>query len=235
MSRLFYKINVSEKEMNGTQHVLATSSEFGLWRNLLMDDALSLHQLAGRIKYTEKTVPGFKMPGEKELGFALLRLVQEGLVGMVGQDQGPLIKFKRLHKDAVIPTYSKPGDAGADVSSVQSMLIYPGYTEMLDLGFAIEIEPGWEVQVRSRSGLAKKGIVVSNSPGTIDSGYRGPCKVLLTNTGSKPYRINGPTEDKPGDRIAQFVVKRAPQGRFEEVEELSDSERGQGGFGSTGL
>ena len=99
---------------------------------------------------------------------------------------------------------------------------------MLFTGIRIELQPGWEMQVRSRSGMAKRGLPVANSPGTIDSGYRGECAVMLHNsTGS--HRII-----KPGTRVAQFVLKRAPQADFQLVDELGDSERGEGGFGSTG-
>jgi len=222
---LFYIINISEDEMTGTQHVLATQSDYGKWRNFLDNEPISMYMLAGRIKKSNAKMP----KSVEELGFALLRLLQEGLVGMIGSTQGPLIKFKRLHEDAKIPTYAKDGDAGADVRSIESVEIHSSRTVMIDLGFAMEIEPGWEVQVRSRSGLAKKGIIVTNSPGTIDSGYRGPCKVLLTNTGTETFNI------EVGDRIAQFVVKRAPQAFFHEVYELSLSERGEGGFGHTGV
>lgn len=224
----FYRIHVPCEMMNGTQFVIATESNFGTWRDLLGPDILSLHQLARRVKdYCD--AGGIEMPGEKELGFALLRLVQEGLVGMTGGKQGPLIKFKRLHEDAVLPKYAKSGDAGADVHSVETVRIFSGSTRAVALGFAIEIEPGWEIQVRPRSGLAaKKGITVLNSPGTIDSGYRGECKVIIHNTADIPFDIAA------GDRIAQFVVKRAPQAYFEEVDELSDSDRGTGGLGSTG-
>jgi len=154
------------------------------------------------------------------------------------------------HGEAQLPRYSKDGDAGADVFAVPnpdsedgSWTIEPGQTVMVDLGLRIELPPTWEMQVRSRSGLASKGLVVANSPGTIDSGYRGPCKVLLLNTTNTRYL--GETPDgkvtertifniKPGERVAQFVLKRAPQAVFQLVEELSDSERGESGFGSTG-
>jgi dUTP diphosphatase len=228
----FYKVEVPEEEMTGTQYVLATDSDYGKWRNFLDDEPVGMYMLAGRIKKSSVRMP----KNAEELGFALLRLMQEGLIGMTGETQGPLIKFKKLHEKAVIPTYAKDGDAGADVRSVETVEIYPSQTKMIDLGFAMEIEPGWEVQVRSRSGLAKRGILVTNSPGTIDSGYRGPCKVLLTNTNTNDKSFGfEPFVIVPGDRIAQFVVKRAPQARFEEVRELTTSERGEGGFGSTGV
>lgn len=227
----FYQIQIPEKEMNGVQYVLATESRYGLWRNLLLSDYLTIHQLAGRIKeYTEAFDYEQKMPTESELGFALLRLVQEGLVGMTTNTRGPLIKFKRLHEKATIPKYAKDGDAGADVKSVEDVLIPAKGRRLVRLGFAIEIEPGWEVQVRPKSGLAaNNGITVLNTPGTIDSGYRGECKVIMANLSSKDYKVEA------GAKVAQFVVKRAPQAHFEEVDELSDSNRGTGGFGSTGV
>lgn len=168
------------------------------------------------------------------------------------------VKITRTHADAVIPTYAKDGDAGADVYAVggnqriidepyysppdyydenmdkvevinpSDYIISPGATELIDLGLKIQLQPGWEMQVRSRSGMAKRGLVVANAPGTIDSGYRGPCMVLLHNN-SKFNRLI-----RPGTRVAQFVLKRAPQAQFIEVDSLDDSDRGEGGFGSTG-
>ncbi len=169
------------------------------------------------------------------------------------------VKIVLTHEDAKVPTYAKYGDAGADVKVVPNTkkyhpevikrlefqvcrdeklnevrykdgdyIIQANETAMLDLGFRIQLEPGWEMQVRSRSGVAKRGLPVANAPGTIDSGYRGPCMVLLHN--NTPYtRVI-----KPGTRVAQFVVKRAPQAQFTQVEQLDDSDRGEGGFGSTG-
>ncbi len=156
--------------------------------------------------------------------------------------------------EAKLPKYAKPGDAGADVYAVPNddddtcpagyrefdekydlvlgemgdYLIRPGRTVMIDLGFRIQLNPGWEMQVRSRSGMAKRGLVVANAPGTIDSGYRGPCMVLLRNVSRKSRII------KWGTRVAQFVLKKAPQAVFEQAETLSESVRGEGGFGSTG-
>jgi len=169
------------------------------------------------------------------------------------------VKVVLTHPDAKMPFYAKDGDAGADISVVRNperysphylsdvcafnptngknqivhpesgdWIVSPGQTVMLQTGLRIELLPGWEMQVRSRSGMAKNGLVVANSPGTIDSGYRGPCNVLLHNNTSN-YRII-----KPGTRVAQFVLKLAPQALFEQIDELSDSERGEGGFGSTG-
>ncbi len=142
----------------------------------------------------------------------------------------PNVRLERTHRDAVLPGYEKLGDAGADVRSVTETVIQPGRRALLDLGFKIEIEDGWEIQVRPRSGLAlKKGITVLNSPGTIDSGYRGPCGVILQNSSNEPFPV------RVGDRIAQFVLKSAPQANFIWTDSVSSSERGEGGFGSTGV
>lgn len=139
------------------------------------------------------------------------------------------VKIVRTHPDAKLPKYGKAGDAGADVYSVEKVLIGPGGTAIIDLGFRIQLPEGYEMQVRSRSGLAaKKSLHVLNSPGTIDSGYRGPCKVILHNSGLHAYQV------KAGDRIAQFVIKEAPIADYQEVDALDDSDRGEGGFGSTG-
>ena len=107
--------------------------------------------------------------------------------------------------------------------------LQPGETALIPTGFALEIPDGYEVQLRPRSGLAlRHGITLPNAPATIDSDYRGEVGVILTNLGREPFEI------KRGDRIAQMVVARALRASIEEVEELSDSSRGEGGFGHTG-
>lgn len=173
---------------------------------------------------------------------------------MTTTNHRPIVKIILTHDDGKVPVYANDGDAGADVSAVsysgperalrgfyfdeklkrvdsieeEDYIIEPGQTVMIDLGLKIALHPGWEMQVRSRSGLAKRGLVVANAPGTIDSGYRGPCMVLLRNNSPVGRVI------KPGTRIAQFVLKRAPQANFVRVDELDLTERGEGGFGSTG-
>lgn len=144
-------------------------------------------------------------------------------------------QVKVLLEGGQLPEYKNPGDAGADVRVVPnpktpdgSYPVFVGQTVMLSLGFRMALPEGWEMQVRSRSGLAKKGLVVANAPGTIDSGYRGPCMVLLHNQSQKPIRIEA------NERVAQFVLKRAPQANFVQAECLDDTVRGDGGFGSTG-
>lgn len=140
------------------------------------------------------------------------------------------VKFKRLHPAAKIPVYSTEQAAGADLSSVEYAIIPAGETKIVKCGFAIEIPPGFEVQVRPRSGLAaKNGITVLNTPGTIDSDYRGEMMVILINHGQKDFVI------EPGDRIAQMVLSPVLQPIWQEVEELGETERGEGRFGSTGV
>lgn len=142
-----------------------------------------------------------------------------------------VLKFKRLRPDAVIPAYATAGSAGLDVSLCASgpMRIQPGEHRLLPTGLAVEIPDGYELQCRPRSGLAaKNGLTVLNTPGTIDSDYRGEIKVNLINHGAGARWI------APGDRIAQLVLAKTPKLEIVEVEELADTERGEGGFGSTG-
>lgn len=139
------------------------------------------------------------------------------------------VKVKKLHEAAVVPKYAKPGDAGMDLCSVENVSLGAGQRLLVATGLALEIPPGFEGQVRPRSGNAiKMGLTVLNSPGTIDSGYRGEVKVILYNTSNQIAEI------KCGDRIAQLVIAAVETADVELVEELSDTERGAGGFGSTG-
>ena len=139
------------------------------------------------------------------------------------------IKIKKLNKKAIIPAYQTKEAAGFDLHSIEDVVIKPGERKLIGTGLAFEIEFGFEVQIRPRSGLAyKHGITVLNTPGTIDSDYRGEIKVLLINHGSEPFEI------KKGERIAQAVIAPVIQAEIVEVENLSDTERGSGGFGSTG-
>jgi dUTP pyrophosphatase len=140
------------------------------------------------------------------------------------------IRIKRLHPDAQLPTYAHGPleDAGMDVRSVETCLLEPWEPQTVGTGLALEIPSGYEVQVRPRSGLAlKHAITLPNAPATIDPGYRGELKVILLNLGKKPYKVT------VGDRIAQLVVARYEAVEWDESE-LSDSRRGEGGFGSSG-
>jgi dUTP pyrophosphatase len=141
------------------------------------------------------------------------------------------IKLTRLPQGEGLPfpAYATEGAAGLDIVTAQDLSLQPGERMAVPTGFAIEIPPGYEVQVRPRSGLAlKHGITCLNTPGTIDSDYRGEVKVILANLGQEVFAV------RRGERIAQLVPAPVLRATFEEVSQLSDSERGAGGFGSTG-
>ncbi len=132
--------------------------------------------------------------------------------------------------DLPLPAYATGGAAGMDVVSAEALTLAPGARHAVATGFAMAIPEGYEVQVRPRSGLAlKHGVTCVNSPGTIDSDYRGEVKVILANLGSAPFEI------ARGDRIAQLVPAPVRHAVLDEVESLDDTARGAGGFGSTGV
>lgn len=139
------------------------------------------------------------------------------------------INVKKIHKNAQIPCYQSVGAAGFDLHACESVRIEPGSVGVVPIGIAIEIESGFEVQVRSRSGLALQGISVLNSPGTIDSDYRGELQVILMNHSDSPFVV------QVGDRIAQGVLARVFSAEFAEVQILNPSVRDTKGFGSTGI
>lgn len=140
------------------------------------------------------------------------------------------VKIKQLNPKAKIPTYGSQEAAGADLCSVVNVTLRPGERFLIPCGFAIELPVGFEVQVRPRSGLAfKHGVTVLNAPGTIDSDYRGEMKVLLINHGDDPFKI------EEGDRIAQMLIAPVFLANFQIADELGPSDRGAGGFGSTGV
>jgi dUTP pyrophosphatase len=129
-----------------------------------------------------------------------------------------------------LPAYASDGAAGMDVVAAESLTIRPGTRHAVATGFAMAIPPGYEVQVRPRSGLAlKHGVTCLNTPGTIDSDYRGEVKVILANLGDESFEV------KRGDRIAQLVPAPVQRATFAEVAALGDTARGAGGFGSTGV
>ena len=139
------------------------------------------------------------------------------------------VKIKKLNSEVHIPAYQTKEAAGFDLHSIEDVTLNPRERKLIGTGLAFAIEYGYEVQIRPRSGLAyKHGITVLNTPGTIDSDYRGEIKVLLINHGTEPFEI------KKGERIAQAVVAPVVQANLIEVEELDSTERGSGGFGSTG-
>jgi dUTP pyrophosphatase len=143
----------------------------------------------------------------------------------------PRVEFKKLRPDAVIPKYMTPGAAGLDLCAAidHALEIQPRDRRLIPTGLAVAIPPGFEGSVRPRSGLAlKHGITLVNSPGTVDSDYRGELAVIAINHGAEPFVV------KPGERIAQMVIAPVAQAEVIEVAELSETERGAGGFGSTG-
>lgn len=136
-------------------------------------------------------------------------------------------------RDVPLPSYETTGAAGADVRANlpdrASVILAPGERVLVPTGLRLEIPAGYEIQIRPRSGLAlKHGITLPNTPGTIDSDYRGPLGVIVMNAGQEAFTI------AHGDRIAQMVLAPVLQARFELTDNLSDTERGAGGFGSTG-
>jgi len=140
------------------------------------------------------------------------------------------IDVMKTFSNAHLPTYARDGDAGADLYSLHAVNILPGEYKLVSTGIAMAIPQGYVGLIHPRSGLAAKhGITVLNAPGTIDAGYRGEIKVLLINHSNEVYFI------ARAERIAQLVIQKVENVFFEPVDELPESNRGQGGFGSTGL
>lgn len=142
------------------------------------------------------------------------------------------VKFKKLHDDVELPERHSDEAAGMDLRAYLpdgKIGISPGARKVVATGFAMQLDPGYEAQIRPRSGLAiKQGVTVVNSPGTIDSDYRGEVKVGLVNLSTTTFIL------EPGTRIAQMVVQAVPRVTVQVVEELDSTQRGEGGFGSTG-
>ena len=142
------------------------------------------------------------------------------------------ILVKKFDKNIELPTYKTPGSSGMDlIAHVKNkIIINPSKTAIVPTGIAVAIPKNYEIQIRPRSGLAaKKGISVLNTPGTIDSDYRGEIKIILINLGKKSFII------KSGDRIAQMILCPIAKGKLREVKTLPKTFRGKGGFGSTGM
>ncbi len=143
---------------------------------------------------------------------------------------GVVIQFKKLDPQAIQPAYLSAGAAGFDLSSLESVTLKMGEVTLVRTGIALEIPNGYEVQIRARSGLAAKhGVFLVNGVGTIDSDYRGEIKIILSTCSSTPIVL------KAGDRIAQGVVQKVERALLLEADSLSNTIRGDGGFGSTGL
>ncbi len=147
-----------------------------------------------------------------------------------------LVWTEEADQALALPAYETPGAAGADLRAnfpvaqrTEGMTLQPGARALIPTGVRLAIPVGFEVQIRPRSGLAlKHGITLPNAPGTIDSDYRGPLGVIVMNAGDEPFHI------QHGDRVAQMVVAPVVQARFQIADDLSQTARGEGGFGSTG-
>ena len=141
-----------------------------------------------------------------------------------------VVKFRKLSAEACTPVYQTDGSVGADLTSIEEVTLSPGTFCLVKTGISVELPRGIEMQIRPRSGLAfKHGVTVLNSPGTIDSDYRGEIGVLLINHGSQDFYISN------GDRIAQAVLNKVVLCNYKEVQSVSDTTRDAGGFGSTGI
>ncbi|PDW26881.1 deoxyuridine 5'-triphosphate nucleotidohydrolase [Helicobacter pylori] len=140
------------------------------------------------------------------------------------------IKIQKIHPNALIPKYQTEGSSGFDLHAVEEVTIKPHSVGLVKIGICLSLEVGYELQVRTRSGLAlNHQVVVLNSPGTVDNDYRGEIKVILANLSDKDFRV------QVGDRIAQGVVQKTYKAEFIECERLDETSRGSGGFGSTGV
>ncbi|HMC67651.1 MAG TPA: dUTP diphosphatase [Mycobacteriales bacterium] len=151
---------------------------------------------------------------------------------MGSPDAAPDVRVlvRRLHDDLPVPAYAHPGDAGADLVAAEDVQLAPGQRAVVPTGVAIALPDGYAAFVHPRSGLAAKhGLSLVNAPGTIDAGYRGEIKVIVVNLDrDRPITL------QRGDRLAQLVVQRVERASFEVVDQLPDSVRSEGGFGSTG-
>lgn len=141
-----------------------------------------------------------------------------------------IVKVKRLLPDAKLPKQEHEGDAGFDLFSTEDVTLKPMERKLVSTGIAVSIPHGYEGQVRPKSGLAINfGITMVNTPGTVDAGYRGEIKVIMINLGEKEYRV------EKGKKICQLVFNKIELPQIEEVQDLDETKRGQGGFGSTGM
>ena len=144
--------------------------------------------------------------------------------------QSPEVRVQRVHPDAMLPQYAHPGDSGMDVYAIEDVTIPPGESRLIHIGLKIAVPEGSEAQIRPKSGIAlKRSVTVLNTPGTIDGNYRGEVCVLLINHGRTPYLV------KKHHKIAQLVICPVLRVEIRQVETLDATERGAGGFGSTGL
>jgi len=148
-----------------------------------------------------------------------------------GRRMKKVFKIQRVIPGARVPTKAHPNDSGWDLSTPVAVTIAPGKIEVIDTALRIGLEPGWEAQIRGRSGLGSQGVIIPNSPGTIDADYRGTIKVPLLNLGKVPAKF------KAGDRIAQMIIKKVPFVMLALTEEdiSTQTARGENGMGSSGV
>ncbi len=138
------------------------------------------------------------------------------------------VKIKKIKENAIVPEYAHEGDAGVDLYSTEDYLLKVGERVLVSTGIKIAVPEGYEAQIRPKSGLAlEHGISVVNTPGTVDSCYRGEVGVIAINHGNEDFKI------EKGKKIAQMIFNKIEEAEFEEVEELDNTRRGEGGFGST--
>lgn len=167
---------------------------------------------------------------KKELLLYLLENTTEKLYELALNPRPKIeVTIEKINDNAKIPEYAHPSDAGCDVFSAETVTINANETKIVKTGIRVAIPAGYEIQIRPRSGLsAKTGLRVANAPGTIDSMYRGEIGVILHNTSSEPYTVNA------GDKIAQMIIAQSPMIKWVENKIDTDTDRGEGGFGSTG-
>lgn len=138
------------------------------------------------------------------------------------------VKFKKLHEDATLPVKGTNGSACFDLSTVEEYELQPGEKKLFSTGLSCEFPAGYEMEIRPRSGFSKNGIIILNSPGTVDSDYRGEILISMMNISNNSYKV------QKGERIAQFKINHVLRTAVEFVDELSETERNENGFGSTG-
>jgi dUTP pyrophosphatase len=189
---------------------------------------LSNSELKGRLEYIERSSGLDTYLGLVDK-IAELEAYTENLKEYVLAEEILPLKVKLLHPDAKLPSYAKEGDSGMDISALQDCTVAPGSTILVKTGLALGIPKGYEIQVRPRSGVSLKTMLrVSNSPGTVDQGFTGEVCVIITNFGTTEVVI------EKGYRIAQIVLAKVAKAELRVVDDLEDTDRGDGGWGSTG-
>jgi len=213
---------VTEDEMDEAEEVIRETIDANADEDAVLEEELNLANDEANEKFDELLGNG-ELPDFSELFGSLFGGNNSPLAD-------PILTIEKIDKSVELPKYAHPGDAGMDVCSNEDTFIPPHTWKLVKTGIKVAVPEGFEMQVRPRSGLAlKHGISVLNTPGTIDSGYRGEVGVVLVNHNDKDFKI------KKGDRIAQLVVAPVISVRIVEGEVDKVTERGEGGFGSTGV